>query len=133
MKYEFRITKYNPRLRNKSGHYLIDEWTEYSDIGKSFNGIILTMNEYRNFENRYINSAIMMLTEAGIDEMIVENLENNKGSKGIRNNQLVPIGEIPIVIKSILRNKYWCKLRAPRRAFCILVTIIICTWEFQGL
>ena len=117
MKYEFRITKYNPSLRNESGHYLIDEWTEFTDIGKSFNGAILTHNEYRKIEVKYINAAIMMLAEAGIEDMMIESLENHQGNKDIQNNQLVAIGQIPVVIKSILRNKYWCKLRAPRRAF----------------
>ncbi|MDX8362433.1 hypothetical protein [Cytobacillus sp. IB215316] len=35
IKYQFRITKYNPAFRNCEGHYTkTDEWTSAYDIGK---------------------------------------------------------------------------------------------------
>lgn len=52
----WRITKYNPKFRNELGHYQKKEWTSVSDIGKIFEGKQLTVEEYLNTENLYINS-----------------------------------------------------------------------------
>ena len=42
----WRITKYNPDYRNKKGHYLLDAWTEHSDIGRSYDGKKATFLEH---------------------------------------------------------------------------------------
>lgn len=52
--YCYRITKYDPKLRNKKGYYLIDDWTSMSDIGSKFNSRIFTIDEYMLIEDKYI-------------------------------------------------------------------------------
>jgi hypothetical protein len=48
-----RITKYDPQNRDANGHYtLVDEWTSISDVGKSFQGKILTMEQYLAIEEK---------------------------------------------------------------------------------
>jgi len=43
IKYQWRITKYNPNLRNNEGHYTKElEWTSSSDIGKNIYGDTFT-------------------------------------------------------------------------------------------
>jgi len=39
---KYRITKYNPMNRDANGAYLLNEWTSFSDIGKTFDGKTLT-------------------------------------------------------------------------------------------
>ncbi|MFL0507599.1 hypothetical protein ACH0B5_17895 [Ureibacillus sp. 179-F W5.1 NHS] len=34
MKYQWRITKYNPAFRDQDGAYMKDEWISSSDIGQ---------------------------------------------------------------------------------------------------
>lgn len=50
--YSYRITKYNPVFGNEFGYYDRSEWTSISDIGKSFDGIILSFDEYYISENK---------------------------------------------------------------------------------
>jgi len=57
----FEVMKYDPKYRNEEGHYLKKEWTEF-EIGKSFDGKILTYLDYKIIEDKYI-SAIVYLFE----------------------------------------------------------------------
>lgn len=50
----YRITKYNPKNREKDGVYSKDEWTSISDIGKSFGDYKLTASDYLKVEDQYL-------------------------------------------------------------------------------
>lgn len=52
----FEVMKYNPIYRDSSGKYIKDEWTDYSDIGKILNGVVLTFLDYKKFEDKYIEA-----------------------------------------------------------------------------
>lgn len=108
----WRITKYNPVYRNNNGNYLKDEWTDYSDIGKSFEGIRLTETEYAKIENAYINAVLLLMNCSNIDALKIIDLERIDDIKGIKNNALIYKEHISEIIRSILRNKFWCKLES---------------------
>ncbi|MBK7468927.1 MAG: hypothetical protein IPJ43_20270 [Saprospiraceae bacterium] len=46
----FEVMKYNPIYRDSSGKYIKDEWTDYSDIGKILNGVVLTFLDYKRLK-----------------------------------------------------------------------------------
>jgi hypothetical protein len=77
--YQFRITKYDPNLRNPAGAFTQEQWTSYSDIGSTFENGTLTEQEYARVESAYITSAIELLRESGINELTVSGLEQNVG------------------------------------------------------
>jgi hypothetical protein len=52
--YQYRITKFDPAIRNPAGQYIADEWYLYSQIGDAFGGVILTEAEYLR-DNRDLN------------------------------------------------------------------------------
>lgn len=52
-----RIMKYDPLKRNEKGAYLEDEWTSFSDVGKVFSGVVLTLDEYQEMESKYVEAA----------------------------------------------------------------------------
>ena len=66
-KYGWRITKYNPAFRNEKGAYLKNEWISISDVGKSFDGKILTLPEYQKAEDAYVATALRIFSESGIE------------------------------------------------------------------
>lgn len=41
--HKYRITKYDPQYRDEQGIYIREDWTSYSDIGKTYNGKLLTL------------------------------------------------------------------------------------------
>lgn len=119
MKYQWRITKYNPIFRNENGHYLQDEWICPSEIGKVLNGDLFTLENYLLIENAYIETIIEFLNEKkhyslrviGASNTSISNeaktsmlYENEFGEINIKEDMLVNINEIRIICKMRLRN-----------------------------
>ena len=48
------IVKYKPEGYTKDGVYTLDEWTDYSCIGNTFSGHLLSREEYLQVENNYV-------------------------------------------------------------------------------
>ena len=62
---EYQITKYDPRLRDSTGAYSVpEEWTSYSDVGRT-----VSLAEYLATEERYIETAVAFMREAGVHHL----------------------------------------------------------------
>lgn len=110
---QLRITKYNPCQRNAQGHYLLNEWTEFSDIGKEFEKGVLTTEQYENVESKYIESALGFLTEAGIGYLRARSVENHQNfSDAPAEGERIATADLKAAFRNVLRNKYWCKFEA---------------------
>lgn len=70
----WRVTKYNPRHRNRRGHYKAEDWSSVSDIGRVFNGETLTVQDYLKTESAYTKAALDVFTHSG-QKMTVTALE----------------------------------------------------------
>lgn len=69
---QYRVTKYNPNKRNNLGHYQDqNEWTEFSDVGKS-----VSKEEYLSVEKSYIDSAIDFVASNDIKSLKIIELED---------------------------------------------------------
>lgn len=110
MNYKWRITKYNPLYRDSNGIYCKNEWTSYSDIGKVFDGIELTSNEYNRYENLYINAIIILMDYNKVDKLCVSQLEKYDDCNDIENGMMLLKEQIKVVVSLILKEKIWCKL-----------------------
>ena len=121
MRYEYRITKYNPANRDINGFYPVDDWTQYSDIGKTFRGEKFTRQEYLRVEELYLAAIKNFLVEANIQELRISQLHNFKNLKienlQIRNGVPLNLAQIIIFSRLALREKIWGKLVATRRAY----------------
>lgn len=123
--FSYRITKYNPAYRNEQGWYLKDNWTCYSEIGRRRNGEILTLDEYLEVENKYIQAIIQFMECNKITFFQVNDIEksfnpaNDLNStqemiatrKKIKNRSFVAEKDFESVCKLILRNYLWCRLK----------------------
>ena len=107
---EYRITKYNPANRI-DGVYMSDEWTSFSDIGKAFDGTILSQDAYLKTEKAYIDCCIELIEKAKISKLHIKQAEyyteNIRFPSSISNTQ-----EIRQVITACLREQCWLKLVA---------------------
>ncbi|MEK9197203.1 DUF7683 domain-containing protein [Ureibacillus sp. FSL E2-3493] len=122
MKYQWRITKYNPVFRNRDGSYMADEWTSASDIGNAFSGKEFTLNEYLEVENAYVASVMEYLRESQLTSLRVVQLQIHhelfldKTSPLYEDTFNLPIVEdsvihekdIPTICKMILRDYIHC-------------------------
>ena len=106
---EYRITKYDPRHRDSSGAYLLpDEWTSYSDVGRS-----VSLEEYLATEERYISTAVAFLREAGVESLEARTVDTHGSAVGapIEGASLGP-AEWPRAFRSVLREKWWCRFES---------------------
>ena len=125
---EYRITKYNPIFRNEDGYYLKDEWTDVSDVGKTFEGKMLTEKKYLETEKAYITSVFKMLEISNLNhvrivgmwpdnlnERIIEvknrwYFESAFESIVIFEDKLIQLNELELVLKLIFRGILSCRL-----------------------
>lgn len=113
--FEYRITKYDPALRDAGGRYTRDDWIMFAQVGTECAGKLLTLDEYERVEAAYCGSALSFLRDAGVASLHARGVENHQGSR------LAPVEgetlEIPTlakVIQRVLREEFWCRLEAPR-------------------
>ena len=71
------IVKYSPCFYDANGVYHKNEWTSCSEIGKSFDGKVLTAEEYFTTENNYVDVACEIIRATGSTSIIVEYLEKD--------------------------------------------------------
>jgi hypothetical protein len=80
MRYQYRITKYNPALRDANGAFKGDDWTACSDVGRAFGGVVLTQAEYQRIEDAYAFAVDSLLRAAKVDSLQLRGLENRGNS-----------------------------------------------------
>jgi hypothetical protein len=116
MRHQFRLTKYNPEARGPDGAYLLDEWTSYSDIGKSFAGVALEEAEYLRVESAYLTALEDFLSEAGVSGLRIAGLET-WGSGVIpsffESGRELDLAECVAFAKLTLRERVWGRLVRP--------------------
>lgn len=59
------IVKYKPEFYNEKGHYTKSEWTGRWGVGRVYDGHLVTLEEYLEVEQKYVDAVvkIMNLTE----------------------------------------------------------------------
>lgn len=102
---EYRVTKYDPKNRDRFGRYLrLAEWTCFSDIGES-----VTQQEYLLTEEAYIDSAIAMLLETNCEGLFICGLEERESPVQFQEGNFVTPSELKDLFQVVLRGLVWCK------------------------
>jgi hypothetical protein len=108
--FQYRVTKYDPRLRDGSRAFLPDDWTSICDVGEAFGGVILTREAYRFVEDAYIETAITFLTEAGVPALRCVGVENRGGHTAAPvEGSSVGVARLSPPMRGVLRAEYWCR------------------------
>jgi len=110
---EFRITKYDPALRNEQGWFIKDDWTSVSDVGSVFSGMELTLENYTAVERAYTETVRRFLEEAAVDFLQANDLDNRAMATGApQEGSLIKLESIPAIVGALLREEYWCRLES---------------------
>jgi hypothetical protein len=112
---QYRITKYNPQFRDSTGAFLKHEWTSISDIGSSFAGVILKKEDYLAVESAYVESVMEFITEDQITALHAVGVENHGNAISPNEGQIIPTCDLPEIIRSVLREEFWCRLEVEDR------------------
>lgn len=123
--HQWRITKYNPTLRDEDGTYLLkDEWTSCSDIGKLSSGKEFTLDEYLKTEQAYVNAVMAFMAEEEIRYLRVVQLNQHEMDEEekqsplykeftdiiIQEDMAVMKEDIPTLLRMLLREYIHCQL-----------------------
>lgn len=118
------VSKFNPAFKDDKGHYRIDEWIGFFQIGKKFHDGELTFQSYLITEDAYIKAAIFFFKFHGCHKVVLSSLEKNDFSEynygdrdelmlsynNISEGQVVIIEHLSNVVKLILRELIWVEL-----------------------
>lgn len=122
----YRITKYDPKKRNRMGHFVGNDWISVHDIGGVFDSGTLTVAGYRMAEDDYVKCARLLMDCAGILELSVEDLgifegvvtplgdEYSNELGNIQTGDIVGGDILEAVIRLALREQLWCRLIGSR-------------------
>lgn len=116
------VTKYDPRFRNSRGQFQKEDWTAISDVGKSFDNQILTLENYLRVESQYVRAAKLFLAHYGCRAVVVRDLEEGIDPSdmvhellGLKLPQInegdrCAADQSELLIKACLRGLLWCNL-----------------------
>jgi hypothetical protein len=118
MKNQYRVTKYDPSLRDATGAYTVCDWTSQSDIGRIFDGGMLSEAVYLNVENSYLSAMKSFLDEAGIESLELTALERRDApADGFLHRGNLSIAQSLDFARLVLREEAWGKLVVPGKAY----------------
>ncbi len=123
----FEVMKYSPEFRNSEGHYLKKEWTEFH-IGKSFDGVTLTYEDYKVVEDKYIeafkylfnyykcNRIQILETTFFLEQNDLKDIRDNELEKfylSLKGRKTLNLAEAGMAARLILRSamygRFYCK------------------------
>jgi hypothetical protein len=119
---QYRLTKYDPAFRDKNGAYQRDEWTFFAQVGSCVGGEVLTLEKYEATEAAYIRVVCSLVETASIGPFVVSDIEGTPA--GIEEGQRISQSTLPRVLRSLLREEYWCRLTDEKGHF------IHAGWDF---
>ena len=73
--HHLRFSKYDIKYRNELGHYLRDDWTSISDVGKVCEDELLTMEEYERVERNYLDALLDIIQTIGISHITIAHID----------------------------------------------------------
>jgi hypothetical protein len=120
LRYQYRITKYDPALRSADGSFQGEEWTAYSDIGSVFNGALLSEDAYLQTESAYMFAVEALLREAGVASLVLRDLETRDTEslpQFVEPEARLGIDQCVAFTRIALRELAWGKLVEPGRAY----------------
>jgi hypothetical protein len=114
--FEYRVSKYDPSLRDQSGAYRRDDWSAFSDIGRSFDGLVFTADEYQRVEDAYVAATVGFWREVGRPALVVRGVENpSLAADPPREGSAVDDDErLTGLVRRVLREELWCRLESER-------------------
>ena len=109
---EFRVTKYDPAARDSSGACTRDEWTEYSGVGRVFEGVRFTAAAYSAAEDSYVLAAVALLSSNAVSGLRVSGLENAGNSANAPSEgEWLSLERVEATLRHFLKGDYSCRLQ----------------------
>lgn len=106
--HQYRLTKYDPAFRDATGAYTRDEWTFFAQVGTCVCDKVVTLEAYEAKEAAYIQVVCTLVDAASVGPFVVSDLEGTHSE--IQESTSINRSTLPSVLRSLLREEYWCRL-----------------------
>lgn len=122
----YRVSKYDPDFRLPNGAYQRDEWTSVSDVGRVFDGRVVTCSEYLLAEASYVQAVQCFMNQSGQTTLRVAGLEvgdlcfdglpcgladeTGMRVRAVVDGAQVSGSELDWIVRLALREALWCRL-----------------------
>ncbi|MBR5027862.1 MAG: hypothetical protein IKX51_01455, partial [Bacteroidales bacterium] len=87
------IVKYHPEFYDDNGRYLKEEWTSFDDVGRVYGGKVVTIDDYLEIENRFIEITHAILEESGCKFVTLGYVENYR-RKAVKEGKRVHVSHL---------------------------------------
>lgn len=111
----WRLTKYDPARRDARGAFLGDDWTSLSDVGRTFEGRVLTPETYARVEQAHVDTVLAFHAACGAPPLRVHDLERTGDiptAPWLAEGALLDAAALPDAVRACLREEAWCRLAA---------------------
>ena len=109
--YSWRISRYESALRAAGSQW--ESWTDHSDAGSKFNGLLLTREEYIRVENLYIDALTRFAVDAGAESFTIAWMNHQEEPFALAQGLVLPRSDLAPVARGNLRGELDCALEAP--------------------
>jgi hypothetical protein len=113
--FAWRLSRYDPAVRDEAGSYRTETWTSIADVGHTFGGDELTLAEYEAVETAYVDALQAFADEAGIFELEVRGAEQLPPT--VREGDRLALDQAVALVRAMLREEAVCKLESPEDDF----------------
>lgn len=114
----FRLTKYDPRLRDADGAYRVDDWTSISDVGRIFAGRALTADDYQRVEDAYVAAISAAHEDCGAPALFARDVESRQ-EFALAEHEPLAGPRLAEVIRGCLRELVWCRIESDDGQFSV--------------
>lgn len=118
MLFWWRITRYDPARRDSRGAYVGETWTSISDIGRKFDGEVLTSAEYTQVESAYLTAVADFARDSEITALEVR---GHEFGGDLKDGDVLGVEECMTVVRAMLRDELFCRLEDPDGHFAVHV------------
>lgn len=114
----WRVSRYDPALRDERGAYQVETWTSVADVGNRYDGHELILAEYERVESLYLAAFVAFANESGVEHLQIRDLERGNG---LEEGAILTLHAATGVVGRMLREDVICKLEAPSNRFALHV------------
>jgi hypothetical protein len=102
--YEWRVTHYNPALRDHpAGGFQGDSWTSVSDAGQTFDGTELTQAEYERVEGLHLDAARAFAKASGVTRLTARRLAEDPDASP--ESRSFAVEDLDLTLRAMLREE----------------------------
>ncbi len=107
--YSWRVSRYQEELR---GDPRWASWTDVSDVGRMFNGVVLASEEYHRVENSYISASVRFAALTSASLLRVVYVGHQSDDFDLSAGQIVVRSDVGPIVRGNLRGELDCALEA---------------------